>query len=239
MASFRNDRDGGYATPAALVLSLAFATVGVGMTANAARVLQMAKADLERSRFEHVMDGAHLAAAAAVVRSGEAGPFSWTSGSDLGPVLVTAEPEAEKLGLAAAAELDDTVLTALGVTDPAALRARLAAEADAETPVHVADLDAAPRWAECAPSILSPLGRAESATYAPRLEPTNGTRPPAWRIGETWRIRIATTAGWRDDRIVRFTGDARHPAAIVTRRLSRTGGRGGECNEILSELFGA
>lgn len=240
MASSRADaHDAGYATPAALVLSLAFATIGVSMVGNAARLVQLSKADLERSRFEHTMDGMHLVAAAAVVRSGQPGPFAWSPGSDLGPTLVTAESEAEKIDLATAAELDDTVFQALGVAQPMALRAALLREAEAQTPAHVADLDPAPNWRECAAAFISPFGQAERPRHVAPIEPDAANAPPAWHIGETWRVRVATTAGWRDDRIVRFTGDARHPAAIVTRRLSRTGSRGGECNEILDGLFGA
>jgi hypothetical protein len=242
VASFRPPRspEDGYATPAALVLSLALAMVGSAMTARSVHTLRLSKAELERSRQELALDGAHLQAAASMIRSGMPGPYAWSLATDFGSMRVVAEAESDKLSPATAAEaLDDDQLAALGVVDPAALRDRLAAIGPEPRDVDIAALDAAQPWRECAPSLISPLGRQDHFTYLARRSPGPGPNPSSWRVGEAWRVRIATSAGWRDDRIVRFTGDARHPVAVVVRRLARGQDRGDQCESLLTGLFGA
>jgi len=230
--------DRGYATPAALVLSLGFAMIGAAMAARGLHGLALARAELERARLTAALDGAQLLAAATVVRSGAAGPFAWRFSSEDGWLRAEAEREADKAGLAAAAGAAD-LMTALGVADAAALQARLAQAASGPAPVDVAALDAAPLWRSCAASVVSAQGEAEAPAYADHAAPTPAPERPAdWRIGEVWRIQVATPAGWRDERIVRFTGDARRPVAIVARRLSRARGDGAECEPVLKAALG-
>ena len=239
MACFPTQRrsDDGYATPAALVLSLALALVASALVARSVQVLTLARGELQRTRQALALDGAHLQAAAEVVRDGRGGPFRWHVPTDLGEMEALAEAESDKLDLTAAAALDDGVFTAFGVRDPEVLKARLRAASEDAALATVAELDPAPLWRECGPRLASPFGQAEALAAPDRLQPTPGVRPPAWHVGDVWRVRIATSAGWRDDRIVRFTGDARRPAAIVWRRFSR-GKRGGvECDIILNAVL--
>lgn len=239
MACSHISDDEGYATPAALVVSLALSLVASSMVVRSVQVLQRAKADLARSETEYALAGAHLQAAAVIVRSGIAGPYHWTATTSVGWVEALAEPEAEKLSLDAASSLDDGLLNRFGVADPARLRLALAEAAATDEAPDIGALDPAPLWRACAASLLSRYGEAQTYTFAPRSEPGMGPKPASWHIGEAWRIRITTAAGWRDDRIVRFTGDARHPAAVVVRRLSRGVGEAGQCDRVLAEVSSA
>jgi hypothetical protein len=227
------ERQSGYATPAALVTSLALSILAVGFVQRSVMTLRLARADLDRLRVEYALDGAQLQAAAEVVRAGAGGPFRWALATDAGWTEALVEDEGRKLALASAAQLPDAILRGFEVEDAAALKARLAAAAGLPV-ADVAGLDAAPLWRECAPSMISSFGRAERYEPAPFTEPHVSTRPAAWRVGETWRVRVTTAAGWRDDRIMRFTGDARHPAATVWRRLSRSDGGQGRCDAVLA-----
>lgn len=234
----RENSQAGYATPAALVLSLALALVGSATVVGSVQMLRLTRADLELTKQEFALDGAHFEAVAQIVRSGVPGPYAWTMSSDVGWMQVVAEPEADKLSFAAAAALDAGALSALGVARPEALKARLAQAAADDADVAVGGLDPAPLWSACGPSLASPLGQQDRFRYVRPREPGLGADAASWRVGEAWRVSIATSAGWRDDRIVRFTGNARHPTAVVARRLTRGGDRGGECASILSDFFG-
>ena len=229
--------DAGYATPAALVFSLALALVGAAMVGRSVMALRLSRADFERTRAEYDMAGAQLAAAAAVVRSNVTGPYHWTFTTDGGWIDAIAEREADKLSLSAASVIADATLADFGVKDPAALKSRLAdAQASNGQVVNLASLDDADLWRACAATMASPFGEQTTFTYQAPSEPGPGPKPASWRIGETWRIRVTTTAGWRDDRIVRFTGDARHPVAVVVRRVSRGEGDGGRCKDLFERL---
>lgn len=226
--------DRGYATPSALVLCVAVATMATTMVGRSLTHLELARADLKRLRAEYEMDGAHLAAAAGVIRSEAHGPYLWTVGMNDGRVEVLAEPDAAKLPPAVAAKLQDGDLALFGVKDPAALRERLAAMTGRATGLE--DLDAATGWRTCARSLVAYHGEAEHFAYKPPKSPGPGPDPQTWHIGEVWRIRVTTEGGWRDDRTVRFTGDAQHPVAVVERRLSRLSREPQPCPALLNAL---
>lgn len=231
--------EAGYATPAALVMALALSLVAVAMVGRSVMLLRLARADITRTGVEAVLDGAQLQAAAVVIRAGSGGPYRWALPTDLGFAEALVESEGDKLAPAAGSRLPEAVFAALGVTDAPVLKAKLAAAATLG--VDVAALDAAPLWRECAASLISGLGQRHEGAPPPPVEPSavpvlpgGLPDPPDWRVGEVWRIRITTAAGWRDDRIVRFTGDARHPVAVVQRRLSRSDGGQGRCDAVLA-----
>jgi hypothetical protein len=199
-------------------------------------LLQLARSDLQRTEVEYALAGAQLEAAATVVRSGQMGPFHWASSTDLGFVDIVAEPESPKLTLAAAATLPRAALEAFGAADAEALQSRLAASAGNANPVNVTELDPSPLWRACGPRLVSPFGGRTAYQFVPDQQPEPGKKTAWWRVSEVWRIRVATAAGWRDDRIVRFTGDAKHPAATVARWLSRGEGDGGRCEGLLKSV---
>jgi len=215
-----------------MVLALGLSLLAVALVGRSVMMLRLAKADLQRTGAEYMLDGAQLAAAAAVVRAGEGGPYRWALPTEAGFAEVFAEVEADKAAPATAAAWPEANFTSLGVTDVAGLKARLAAVAD-EPFADVAALDAAPLWRECSASLISSLGRRTEGAPPAASEPRSRPETPDWRVGEVWRIRVTSAGGWRDDRIVRFTGDARHPVAVVRRRLSRNDGGQGRCDAVL------
>lgn len=222
--------DAGYATPAAMVFALALALIATALVGRSVMQLRLAKTDLEKRVVEQTLDGAHLLAAATVVRASDGGPYVWSLATDQGFVEALAESEAEKLPLAADPGLTEATYQAMGVANSGIVRERLGA-APSSGWVEIGVFDQAPLWRECAPSLISPLGRATIPPRAPS-EPKLRPETPDWRVGETWRVRITTSTGWRDDRIVRFTGDARRPVAVVRRQLSRGHGGQGRCDAV-------
>jgi hypothetical protein len=198
--------------------------------------LNLARTDLDRLQSDYSTTGAQLQAIAAVVRTGQTGPFHWTSATDAGFVDVLVEKEANKLTLQAASQLSPDALGRFGVTDAADLQGRLAAAAGGADVVDVAGLDAAPLWRLCAARLVSTFGQQDAFIWQADATPDVGTKPAWWRVAEVWRVRVTTAAGWRDDRIVRFTGDASHPAAVVARSVSRGEGDGGRCDDVLKSI---
>jgi hypothetical protein len=225
--------DRAYATPAAMVFSLALALIATVSVQRGATVLRLSRVDLQRRQMEYALDGAQLSAAATVIRSGAGGPYHWSLASDVGWLDALAERESDKVDLGHAAQLDDQIFQALGVSDIAELKVRLAAAA-ARPSADIASLDSAKLWRACAPSLISPFGGKAQLQPHDMQQPHMGDLTPAWRVAELWRMQVTTGTGWRDERIVRFTGDAVHPAAVVSRRLSRGNGGQGQCEAILA-----
>jgi hypothetical protein len=215
------------------------AMIGSAMTVRSVQYLTLTRADIARARHEAALDGGHFEAAAEIIRSGVAGPYHWTLNTDLGLMDVVAEPETDKLSLQAASTLSDADLAGLGIQDPSAFRARTTAEAKAGAAVAIGSLDPAPLWRACGASVISPLGQQQSFVFQARQKPGPSPNPASWHIGEAWRVYVATSDGWSDDRIVRFTGDAQQPAAVVTRNLRKDGDSGGSCDDLLGKLFSA
>ena len=218
MACSRADAgDNGWATASAVVFSMALALTASALSGLASAELRSARTGLDRLHAEYALDGAQKAAVIAVLETDKTVRLHWSLSTDDGQFEVLAEPEAAKLGLAAAAALDDKALAKLGVTDGAALRDRLAAASGKDTPVP--DLDSAPLWRACAPSVVSPFGEGKDLALAGPATPNQLKFD--WRLGEVWRLRVKGAAGWVDDRLVRFVGDPLRPAAIMERSFTR------------------
>ncbi len=232
------DADGGYALPAAMVMSLALAVIAASLMARSMTTLRQARDDFDRLKLERGLDGAHLLAASAVLSSQTAGPYRWSIATEVGPVDIVADEERLKLSYAQAASLPNDTFERLGVQDIPALRTRLTDAGQETAPPVTADLDDASLWKFCAPAIISPLGQDTTLHYTTPGEPGPGPLPPSWRVGEAWRVSIATRNGWRDNRLVRFTGDALRPVATVRRQFFRTTTMGEQqtCDELLSSL---
>lgn len=231
MASSNGEpKDAGFATPAATLVALALGVIASAVTASSVMELRLARADLDRARADYALAGAQQEILLSILSARQEARLAWRQGAAAGEISVLAEPESQKVSLATGG-LDDATLAKLGVQDNAALRGRLATLATAGAPsLDIDRADDAPLWRACARSIVSPYGERKAIVPIKAAQPKSG--PLSWRIGEVWRLRVASGDGWMDDRIVRFTGDLRHPAAVMERRLRRTSGREGACESL-------
>lgn len=226
-------QDDGYATAAAAMIALALSLVVSAVMGAALTDLRASKASLGRARIEALLDGAQQTAVVGVLENGAPQRIRWYLPTPQGVIEVLAEPEAAKLSLKAAADLPHDDLLGLGPSNVASIRARLRAMALAGSSADgVSRLTATPLWRACASSMISPYGQGASLSLRAARPPTPGHF--SWRAGEVWRLRALSPDGWADDRIVRLTGDAERPAAIIERVLVR-GQTGGEPCRVFIE----
>jgi len=213
------------------VVSLALALSVAALAASGVAELRAARADMRRMQAQYALGGAQVMAGQTVNSDSQGKRLIWRFDTAAGPVDALAEPEAAKLDYQGAASLDDAVLAPLGVRDAAALRARLGdlARRRAGTLTLLAAAAAAPDWRRCAASLVSRVGRAEILAFPAAIAPA--PRPGASHAGEVWRVRTSL-GSWTEDRIVRFTGDLNHPAAIIDRRFYKAEGRD-RCETLL------
>lgn len=224
----------GYATPAAAMIATALAVVTIAFVSRSVTELRLARADFKKTQTEYLLSGAHNVALLAIATSAKAPPYRWTVPS-LGKAFeVVAEPERPKLSLESAQTLDPALLDQLGVADHDALRVKLASLPAREGLPWPADASTAPGWRACAGALMSFYGAASSAPTLNYVEPDSGRNDSKWRAGEAWRIAITDEDGWRDERVVRFTGNGLNPAAIIARRLSRGWKENLACESLLA-----
>lgn len=228
----------GYATAAALTVSLAVAIVAAALVMRGVAAVKLARADYRRSQAEYALSGAQVLAVARLLNSSGSGRLAWrVDGLDAQGVALLAEPEAAKLALAASGDLDDRTLAALGATEPVEARLRLARlEAASATPDEIEAADGGGAWRHCAASAISPWGRAQILTLGGTREPDQ--EPGGARAGQVWRVRASTHDGWTDERIVRLIGRAQSPSAIIWRRFGRGAGRGVTCDRTIKARAG-
>lgn len=240
MACCRTDErgDAGYATAAALTVSLAIAILAAALVMRGVAVLKLARADYRRSQAEYALSGAHVLAVARLLNSSGSGRLAWSvDGLEPQGVSLLAEPEAPKLALAAAGGLDDKTLAALGARDPGAARLRLAGlEAASASPGEIEAADGGAAWRSCAASAISPWGASQVVRLAAPHEPDQD--PGGARAGQVWRVRASTQDGWTDERIVRLIGRAQSPSAMIWRRFGRTAGKGVTCDKTIKAPAG-
>lgn len=232
-ASRADGPDGGYATTAALAVSLAVAILASALVMRGVASLKLARADFRRSQAEYALSGAQTLAVTRLLNGSGPGRLAWSVGGlDPEDISLLAEAEAPKLRLAAAGDLDDKALIALGAADPNQARLRLAAlEAASATPDQIETADVAGAWRACAPSGISPWGRAETVSLGPPREPNQ--EPGGARAGQVWRIRAVSQDGWMDERIIRLTARAQSPSAIIWRRFGRSAEKGATCDKTI------
>lgn len=232
--SRRDEPEAGYAAPAAMVISLALALTVTAATGASTAELRLARADLRRTQAEYMLAGAHTTATVAMLSSSQSGRLRWRLPGSGEAVEVLAEPEAAKLGLDRASVLEDTALRRLGVGDPDGVRAKLllASGAKAHARGLIRRAETAPVWRECALSAISPYGAAGVLGMSAAEDLSTRSAGPTWRAGEVWRVRVSAR-GWTDDRIIRFTGDPRHPAAVVEREFGRASSGGEPCRALI------
>lgn len=227
--------ESGFATPAALVLSLAIViVVGAGM-ARAVIGLRTADAHFSKVRSIYALEGAEQLAIEALLESPQSVRLRWTVPSPVGAVEVLAEPEEAKLNLGAAATLKSDDLVRIGSTDPDKAAATLTELSRSTSPsaTSIIEADLSPIWKACVGSVISPFGRASEL----HLWPANTVprRSIGSRLGAYWRLRARTWDGWTDDRIVRLSEYRWYPALIVERRFFRTKMVGEPCERLIEK----
>jgi hypothetical protein len=225
--------DGGYATAAALAISLAVAILAAALVVRGVAMLKLARADFRRSQAEYALSGAHALAVGRLLKGAGSGRLAWSIGGlDPQGIALLAEPEGPKLALIAAGQLDDKTLAALGADDPGLARSHLAVlEAASATPDQVEAADVGRSWRACATSAISPWGVAQAVSLAPTRQPSNELDTA--RAGQVWRVRAVTEDGWVDERIVRLVARAQTPGAVIWRRFERGAQRGVTCNKTI------
>lgn len=217
----RRSSQDGYATPAAAVIAMAIAAVVIAYVGRSTSELRLARAEFKRTQIEYTLAGAHNVALLAIATSNKQPPYRWTVPSLGEAFSVVAEPERPKLSLQAAERLDDETLVRLGARSPDELRSALSMLQPKGGLVWPADADKASIWRACAPAFISAYGAAEIPPTLAYVEPESGKDDSRWRAGEAWRVAVTNSDGWRDERILRFTGNGLNPAAVIARRLSR------------------
>ena len=226
MASSPPTPDAGFATPAAVVISLAVATIALAVQSRAISALHASQDDYARTQAEIASDGAQTLALFDLY--GGQGLHSAGDSYTLAEstVRVRAEPEAPKLGMADAQALGLDVLVAMGASRPSAVQAGLTrlAKAPDVSPSDLATLDPASRWKACARSLVSVYGQRSGLNAGPP-----GAERVTAHVGEIWRVIATTSQGWSDDRIVRFTGEEAAPARTLDRIFYRNPSGDGSC----------
>lgn len=211
------DRERGFATVLAMTVGLAIGLAATVLLVRSELDLAHARRGLERVEAEYRLDAVQTITARTV--EGETDglklhriDFEDTSAS------VAVEAERGKLLPAAAARLPDDWLAALGVAEPAALKARLRLWPK-DQPLYMqslADLDPSPLWKACAAEVISGHGAPPGVAAAVR----KGELVSAGKV-QTLRLRAVADDGWIDDRVIRLTGDAANPVVVLDRRFYR------------------
>jgi len=228
-----SDQESGFATPAATMVCLALALTTSAVMAASLSELKLSRAEFEHARIENLLAGAQQKAWLSTLGAGNAPRLAWVLSTTAEPVRALVESERAKISLAAASELEDSAYAPLAIQDLPALKAGLKKLSPAQALGPALErLDASPVWQACARSLVSPFGAAKALQLEPAQSPTGDA--VNLHTGEVWRVRVATENGWADDRIVRFTGDALHPAAILKRLFVKQNGEGNRCEAIFN-----
>ena len=232
MALRTESADAGFATPAAAAISLAIALIASAVMTLCVTTLRHERDRLAQLRVHAQLDGGVASAELTLMGSTATGPMRWSLPGANGALEVVAEPEASKLGLTEAASLDDSAFEAWQVTSAGALKAELTALASRtdQTADLIAPADPSPTWRRCARSAISPYGTAKSPPNIAYGLPTPGTG--AARVSQLWRIRLASSDGWVEDRIVRFTGSLQRPVSVASDWFGRGSQLGGACANL-------
>ena len=226
-------RQDGYATAAATLLALAIGVTVAAVVASALNELRLERRSFERRQAELALAGAQMRAVSAVLVERTDRRLRWQISEGSDNIEILAEPEAAKLGLAAATDVDIREFDRFGVVDSAQLQGRLVAMSAAKGvgAFDIAAADGAADWRTCAGSMISPYGKSDRLSLHEAATPTASR--DVWRVAQVWRIRATSSKGWTDDRIVRFTGDGENPAAVVERQFSSTGRWGEPCGRLV------
>jgi hypothetical protein len=219
MASSTPERhtDAGFATAMAMAVSL---SISIGVSALLVRIegdLIAERRALERTAAEYRLDAVQRLAALAM-RSDLDGPRQRQVEFDGMVAKVRIEVEREKLASRNAAALPESWLRELGVRDPAAVKAAMAAlpSGGALGLQSLAALSDSPLWKACAADALSTNGAPPGAVAANSVGATTKVQLP-----QVVRLTVSTADGWREDRVVRLSQDNANPAVVLDRMIAR------------------
>jgi hypothetical protein len=205
------------------MISLILSLIAIAGATRALQALRLARSDLRVTQAQYALEGMQQEIALRLLQDDRMVRFHWSGSMASGTADVLAEPEVSKLGLEAAADIDEALLRRLDVSDTAALRTRLAALTEArDLERQIVMSDAAPLWRACARSIISRYGQASTFEPVTEREPIGDVAIS--RASQVWRVRVTLSDGWRDDRLLRFTGIQQRPAATIQRRFSKVEG---------------
>ena len=215
-----------------MVVSLVIAIIASAVMAYSVDVLRLERSNMMRLQARYALDEAEARAALALISSKAEGPVRYSLTTGTLNIEAIAEPEAPKLGLEPAATLSDRQLARWGVVSAGRVREGLAALAASrgQTVDRIAAADASRQWALCARSAISPYGLASALPVA-----SLGVLSPGAslsRVGQVWRVRVAASNGWVDDRVIRFTGSIQHPIDVASDAFGRGSPLGDACSTL-------
>jgi hypothetical protein len=223
--------DSGFATPAAIMVSLVVGLTAAALVEAGSAELKLARADLAKAQIEASLAGAQQLAAVALLTRGGQGDVELSQSVGGRSVKVLAEPEAPKASVTAVIGMEDRVFSPLGIVNPKALKDRLKMLTIAEAiGPELEQADTSAQWRACARSLISPFGLGETLRSFPAGSSASEGVPA--RGGEVWRVRAKDESGWVDDRIVRLTGDNLYPAATLGRRFWKQNREDAQCQTV-------
>jgi hypothetical protein len=227
-SSATSSSSGGFATPAAAAVCLAFGVMASASVVAGVSALSDERRDYQRLETEYALEGAQAQAAVDIWSNQQQGWGHRRSVFGDRSFEVITEPELAKISLARASQLDDADFGRWGVATPELLRARLAqlSVASVQSAHLLGSADGSAAWRLCARSSISPFGAADHL-ITPTTEP--GATASTGHMGQLWRVRLASDDGWVDDRIIRFTGSATHPISVAAHWFGRGGQMGEAC----------
>jgi hypothetical protein len=215
-----------FRSPDAGFLTAVFGVGALALSLVAAAGLQLARTDAQgaaraaaRLREAYAADGVATAAAWTILHAADDGVRTWREATSQGDFSITVEPEGRKLALDEASgpqgrlaltrwlgPAGDDVAQRLG--DLARHKGGVPSRAELIT------LSPSPLWRRCGLSFLSAHSRL-SGNVLGAGQGTQVAGAAMERTGQVWRIAVARGERPMLDRLVRFTGDPKAPAAVV------------------------
>lgn len=207
--------DDGFMTPAFGGVAIALALVAFA-SARLAQTEEIAsRRGWEKTQELYRAEGVATIAAWRVLHMDGAPTLAWTEPTDLRPMAVWAEPEHRKLGLAEiGGQQGRSRLSALlGAQEAERLVSSLGTWSQPPSRLTLRSASPSPAWRACGLTLVSTQSRLTNNALSPVQTPV--TAALDLRAGEVWRIAISSEGRLVLDRLVRFTGDAQRPVAVL------------------------
>jgi hypothetical protein len=211
--------DAGFFTPLFGASAIALGLIAIAGLQLASSQDVAARRDAERLQEDYRADGVAVLAAANLLQNPGDEVRRWTERTPRQVLDVLVEPEMRKLSISEAggakAHVRLEALLGPASADQIAVKlTQLAALGKAPpTRATLAALDASSAWRSCGLTLVSAFSRLTD--NALRVGQSPPSSEPQRRAGEVWRIVVASPRRVILDRLVRFTGDARAPTAVI------------------------